>query len=31
MFKVGDKVAAIHLHRVGEDRTRETIRIVLRF
>src|SRR5579864_6190842 len=27
MFKVGDKVAVIHLHRVGKDRRREAIRI----
>jgi hypothetical protein len=27
MFKVGDRVAVIHLHRVGKDRRRETIRI----
>jgi hypothetical protein len=27
MFKVGDKVAVIHLHRIGKDRRREAIRI----
>lgn len=27
MFKVGDRVAVIHLHRVGRDRHREAIRI----
>jgi hypothetical protein len=27
MFKVGDRVAVIHLHRVGKDRKREAIRI----
>jgi hypothetical protein len=27
MFKVGDRVAVIHLHRVGKDRRRETIRV----
>lgn len=27
MFKVGDRVAVIHLHRVGKERRREAIRI----
>jgi hypothetical protein len=27
MFKVGDKVAVIHIHRVGKDRRREAIRV----
>ena len=27
MFKVGDRVAVIHLHRVGKDRRREVVRI----
>jgi hypothetical protein len=27
MFKVGDRVAVIHLHRVGKDRSREAIRV----
>jgi hypothetical protein len=27
MFKVGDRVAVIHLHRVGKDRRREAIRV----
>lgn len=27
MFKVGDRVAVIHLHRVWEDRRREAIRV----
>ena len=27
MFKPGDKVAVIHLHRVGKDRRREAIRV----
>ena len=26
MFKVGDRVAVIHLHRVGKERRREAIR-----
>jgi len=27
MFKVGDRVAVIHLHRVGKERRREAIRV----
>lgn len=27
MFKIGDRVAVIHLHRVGKERRREAIRI----
>ena len=27
MFKVGDRVAVIHLHRVGKERRRETTRV----
>jgi hypothetical protein len=27
MFKVGDRVALIHLHRVGKERRREAIRV----
>ncbi len=27
MFKVGDRVAVIHLHRVGKDQRREAIRV----
>ena len=27
MFNVGDRVAIIHLHRVGKERRREAIRI----
>lgn len=27
MFKIGDRVAVIHLHREGEDRRREAIRV----
>ena len=27
MFKIGDRVAVIHLHRVGKERRRETVRV----
>jgi hypothetical protein len=27
MFKVGDRVAVIHLHRVGKERRRESVRV----
>lgn len=27
MFKIGDKVAVIHLHRVGKEKRREAIRV----
>jgi hypothetical protein len=27
MFKVGDRVAIIHLHRVGNERRREAVRV----
>ena len=27
MFKIGDRVAVIHLHRVGKDGRREAIRV----
>jgi hypothetical protein len=27
MFKVGDRVAVIHVHRVGKERRREVVRV----
>jgi hypothetical protein len=28
MFKIGDRVAVIHLHRVGKDRRCEAVRVI---